>query len=34
LMAESVVTNEHQCADFKLNPNKKWEQFAGKKLDQ
>jgi hypothetical protein len=34
LMAESVVTNEQQCVDFKLNPGKKWEQFAGKRLDQ
>jgi hypothetical protein len=33
-MAESVVANKHQCADFKLNPDKKWEQFTGKKLDQ
>ncbi len=36
LMAESVgiVTNKQQCTDFKLNPNEKWEQFPGKKLDQ
>jgi hypothetical protein len=36
LMAESVITNEQQCVDFKLNlnHNEKWEQFTGKKLDQ
>ncbi len=33
-MAESIITNKHQCTDFKLNPDKKWEQFAGKKLGQ
>jgi hypothetical protein len=34
LMAESIVTNKQWCVDFKLNHNVKWEQFAGKKLDQ
>ena len=34
LMAESIVTNKQPCVDFKLNHDEKWEQFAGKKLDQ
>ncbi len=34
LMAESIATNKQQCVDFKLNHDKKWEQLAGKKVDQ
>jgi hypothetical protein len=33
MIAESVVENKHQCTKFKLRPDKKWEHFAGKKLD-
>jgi hypothetical protein len=33
-MAESIITNEQQCGDFKLNHDEKWKQFAGKKLNQ
>jgi hypothetical protein len=33
MIADNMLQNKQQCSEFKLNPDKKWENFAGKKVE-